>query len=357
MPNTPPENSTEKEVILAQFDSIVEQYENVEINEKPPIPILPYGHVSLITVSQVNEALKEKFSSSQNISQTHNFIYCAAVTVCLLMNLKFKKKHEQEQSAVRNQNIPPWKMRLEKKITDMRRHIGILTHYFRQNCQVSGNVKTKVKNIASEAGLQTWKPNFLQKLKVYLETLRQKVAACGYKIRKYNKRVKKYKQNKLFSRHQKKFYQSITKDNFPENARPPSALSLFTFWNQIWGDETQHNPNASWITNEEMRMKDVNQMQTTKITTEDVQNAVKYTQNWKSPGPDQIQNFWYKYFTNCHSVLARQFEECLEHPELLPPKFTEGVTYMIPKNKDVENPASLNRLHAFQPFIRCSRQS
>ena len=27
--------------------------------------------------------------------------------------------------------------------------------------------------------------------------------------------------------------------------------------------------------------------------------------NWKSPGPDQVQNFWLKYLTALHLTLAR----------------------------------------------------
>ncbi|KAI5728961.1 hypothetical protein M8J77_023689 [Diaphorina citri] len=81
-------------------------------------------------------------------------------------------------------------------------------------------------------------------------------------------------------------------------------------------------------------------METLRISTSDVSNAAKYLKSWKSTGPDQLHNYWLKMFTNCHSVLAKQYQECLQNPSLLPESFTKGVTYMIPKNKNTHDPGN-----------------
>ena len=41
-----------------------------------------------------------------------------------------------------------------------------------------------------------------------------------------------------------------------------------------------------------------------KITKEDVKRKVKLIPEWKGEGPDKIQSFWLKYFTDVREVLA-----------------------------------------------------
>uniref|UniRef100_A0A8D8Z094 Reverse transcriptase n=1 Tax=Cacopsylla melanoneura TaxID=428564 RepID=A0A8D8Z094_9HEMI len=87
-------------------------------------------------------------------------------------------------------------------------------------------------------------------------------------------------------------------------------------------------------------MENVPMMSSIQITEADVCNAIKYTSNWKSPGLDQIQNYWLKHFTNIYPVLDCQFQHCIQNPSELPKFLTEGITYMLPKNEKIDNPAS-----------------
>ncbi|XP_008475797.1 uncharacterized protein LOC103512788, partial [Diaphorina citri] len=324
--------------IVAKFDSLVQQFENVEINRKPIIPKIPYNNFSLLSVAQVNEVLESRFKSSVNISQTHNFIYCAAMTVCFLLHIKINQNESTNHAKINKE--PPWKMRLENKIKYLRSKIGILTHYFKNNCQVPHKIKTKIKQIAYEYNIKFWTPDYNEKMKIQLEMLKQKAAALGYRIRKYNKRKKRYEQNKSFRINQKKFYESINEKKVSEFTTLPAPDSLYNFWNQIWGHENIHNHDAPWIDEEVKRMQDLPTMETLRISTSDVSNAAKYLKSWKSTGPDQLHNYWLKMFTNCHSVLAKQYQECLQNPSLLPESFTKGVTYMIPKNKNTHDPGN-----------------
>ncbi|KAI5693635.1 hypothetical protein M8J75_002789 [Diaphorina citri] len=222
--------------ILTKFDSYCQQYEHVEIDKRPIIPKVPYGNKTLQTVSNVNEALKNKFNSSECITQTHNLIYSAAMTVCFLLNLKIGPNDSTRPQTQFNK-IPPWKMRLENQIKHLRSKIGTLTHYFKSNCQVSYKVKNKIKEIAYEFKINYWAPDYNERLKVQLELLKQKSAALGYRIRKYNKRKKKFEQNKMFRRNQKKFYQSLNEKKISEYTTLPPTEGLFNFWNELWGHE------------------------------------------------------------------------------------------------------------------------
>jgi len=62
--------------------------------------------------------------------------------------------------------------------------------------------------------------------------------------------------------------------------------------------------------------------------------------NWKSPGNDQIQHYWFKTFPATHRHITENFNAIIEEPEKVPDWLTTGITYLIPKsgdNKEVRN--------------------
>ena len=56
--------------------------------------------------------------------------------------------------------------------------------------------------------------------------------------------------------------------------------------------------------------------------------------NWKSPGNDQIQNYWLKAFPPNHRHITNNFNAIIEEPEKAHDWLTTGVTYLIPKSGD-----------------------
>ena len=74
------------------------------------------------------------------------------------------------------------------------------------------------------------------------------------------------------------------------------------------------------------------------ISLDELETALKKTSNWKSPGPDVVPNVWPKQLTALHQHLLNAQNQAIENPENLPDWFTTTQTYLIPKNKDTENP-------------------
>jgi len=56
--------------------------------------------------------------------------------------------------------------------------------------------------------------------------------------------------------------------------------------------------------------------------------------NWKSPGSDQIQNYWLKAFPATHRHIIKNFNATIRVPEKAPDWLTTGITYLIPKSGD-----------------------
>ena len=56
--------------------------------------------------------------------------------------------------------------------------------------------------------------------------------------------------------------------------------------------------------------------------------------NWKSPGSDQIQNYWLAAFPAAHSHIIKNFNVVMKEPHKAPDWLTTGVAYLLPKSGD-----------------------
>ena len=60
--------------------------------------------------------------------------------------------------------------------------------------------------------------------------------------------------------------------------------------------------------------------------------------NWKTPGTDQIPNFWLKKLSASHSFLANALNEIMENSNKGPEWSTEGNTYLVAKEQNTQDP-------------------
>lgn len=105
-----PNESIEDTQIKQQFNTYKATYELSNPREKPNIPQIPYNKKSQCVVTQVNESLKHEFEKSKSLQDTHHFIYCAALTVCFLLNISIKN-YRNTSNVTRKNEEPPWKRR------------------------------------------------------------------------------------------------------------------------------------------------------------------------------------------------------------------------------------------------------
>jgi hypothetical protein len=66
---------------------------------------------------------------------------------------------------------------------------------------------------------------------------------------------------------------------------------------------------------------------------------INSSHNWKSPGGDQIHNFWLKKFTCIHKRLLDHFNGFIREPNTFPEFLAHGITYLKPKDCDTKNPS------------------
>jgi hypothetical protein len=74
-------------------------------------------------------------------------------------------------------------------------------------------------------------------------------------------------------------------------------------------------------------------IKTTKTT-----SFLSKTHNWKSPGSDQIPNYWLKAFLATHSYITKFINTIIEESMQMPDWLTTGITYLLPKSGETKEP-------------------
>ena len=119
---------------------------------------------------------------------------------------------------------------------------------------------------------------------------------------------------------------------------PPSLVQVETFWSKIWENNKTHNDAAHWIQDQAKENQHVPTQEWSDVATEETMKAIHKTSNWKVTGCCGVANFWLKQLTSLQRELANTYNNILKNPEQSPQWLTEGVTFLIPKSEDTENP-------------------
>lgn len=114
------------------------------------------------------------------------------------------------------------------------------------------------------------------------------------------------------------------------NKQKPNKQEVTEFWKRVWSEPKMHNKNATRSKAEEENII---------LTLQELAEIIRHTHNWKCPGTDNIQNFWYKQFNSIYEALTCQIIKNLVQPHT-PPKFLkQGITHIRPKYSDTKNTA------------------
>jgi hypothetical protein len=83
-------------------------------------------------------------------------------------------------------------------------------------------------------------------------------------------------------------------------------------------------------------LPDSNNRHHIQISLEILVKNINSSHNWKSPGGDQIHNFWLKKFTSIHKCLLDHFNGFIREPNTFPEFLAHGITYLKPKDSDTK---------------------
>lgn len=143
-------------------------------------------------------------------------------------------------------------------------------------------------------------------------------------------------ENKMFSERPSRLFQKPS----PVVEQPPTVDLVEDFWRGIYEQTTPLNVNTPALTQFEAfcRRTPHNEILPQPINIEEVHSALEGSKNFAAPGPDGINNFWWKKFPSSHRHLARVFNSWLNGEQPIPAWFVEGRTVLIPKTGDLSDP-------------------
>ena len=171
-----------------------------------------------------------------------------------------------------------------------------------------------------------------------IDMLKEKISAGATKIRRYKERELHYHQNPLFATNQKQFYQELDGGrNIPNKA--PDAQEASEFWSNIWSIRGNFNENASWLPKVKERLSEIDKQEDIRISVENVKTAIRKMTNWKVPGPDCVQGYWFKRFSSLHSRLTEHLQACVVVGDV-PTWMTKEKTTLIQKDPEKGNAAN-----------------
>ena len=273
-------------------------------------------------ISFANQVIEEISSSSEmSINEINTVLYSCAKTVETNIGVKPKQKRK-----VTKHKKPKWKVNIEKEVEMLRGEISILSEIERKNDPRTRKArklkrKHKIKRIEDIPGIK--------------EELKQKMQAKAQRLRRFEKRSKFYRQNKIFENDAKKFYRELGKSQI-EVKEIPTKENVENFWKGIWGNDKTYNKDASWIEKNATQNEEINIQEWENITVSEIKTALTKSQKWKSPGIDKIPNFWLNTLSSAHTVLAKLLNDIVLQPELTPEWICEGKTYLLAKSNETD---------------------
>jgi hypothetical protein len=76
------------------------------------------------------------------------------------------------------------------------------------------------------------------------------------------------------------------------------------------------------------------------VKTTETASFLSKTHNWKSPGSEQIPNYWLKAFPATHSYITTFINAITEEHKQMPDWLTTGITFLLPKSGDTKEPGN-----------------
>ncbi|CAB3232935.1 unnamed protein product [Arctia plantaginis] len=325
--------------IQEKFRTALALYSRMDPITRPKLPKLKYSRkLSELTHVFNHNILHQFLSEDTQLTDIHTLIYCTALVISEELNYKII---DHPRNILRKNSKPPWQIRLEKDIEQLRADCGRLTQYINNNR--SNKIVKRVEQIFRRQCTHTRHENNNRKPEEYLDTLKQKLALKVHRLKRYKKAQLRKNDNMLFTLNEKSFYRNLSKPQTattrPENIDIPTQTQLETFWSGIWEEPVQHNDKADWITEEENKWNSIEEMEFDCITEDDIAHVTGKLHNWKSPGIDKIHNYWYKKITLFHKPIAKNLTYIILGKQNIPEFIGMGITYMLPKTAHSPQPS------------------
>ncbi|XP_026729498.1 uncharacterized protein LOC113495102 [Trichoplusia ni] len=197
--------------IRSTLEQAVREYRSTPRDQRPRLPRLPMHNRNKALMGVLDSLLSSYFGNSEDLSDTHSLLYCAAVAACRVVGVTFR-----DNTAARpRQAAPAWQCRIEKRVAEARTLIAKLV-VFR-----GGNTRPRVMRFVKRAfaGTNISSSEYTARVTERIDFFKQKVCAWASRIRRYKTRVDRFHQNRMLQRDQSWVYRSWEQPASPDACR------------------------------------------------------------------------------------------------------------------------------------------
>ena len=128
------------------------------------------------------------------ITKTNELFYAGAVVLTNRLRVKINKAAERKE--------PIWGRRLQNKFKELRKDLS----------QVESSKDKDVSNVRNWQTLERKYSIRVKLLGVVIEELKQKIVAIAAKVRRYQERVDRFRQDRMFQNNQRQFYRGLNQE-------------------------------------------------------------------------------------------------------------------------------------------------
>ena len=209
--------------------TVMEIAEVIERGRKDKLPALRnLPKKKLLEETAKVDKVSSKFKT-HSITKTNELFYAAAVAVTNTFGVKIDKVAGRKQ--------PMWKRRLQNTIKEVRKDLS----------QLEASRDKGISNFRHWERSERKYSIRVKRLNVVIEELKQRITATAAKVRRYQRRVDSYRQNRLFENNQRQFYRELDQEEERCDDDQPVAEESKQFLGNIWSQSADHKKDAKWL--------------------------------------------------------------------------------------------------------------
>ena len=221
-----------------EYLELLEEVKSQPMKERKKLSKLKNDKKLIGMVKTLDKIIEETSTDNMDLTTFNQMQYTAA----LLITNKITPPKPTTNRKPRG-GPPDWQQSLQKQIDQLIGDIAIIIEY--TNGNTTNKIRRKLKTI-----LKKHKMVANEQLIACKEDLKQALQAKAQRIRRYIKRSKQYKQNKMFREDSKKFYRELGKKTI-QIEKPQDIGQVKRFWQNVLEQEVKHNEVAQWIKDHE----------------------------------------------------------------------------------------------------------
>ena len=309
-----------RQIIEEYARTVITPLEDRKIIQKPS---KKSGKILEREIEKVNQALEDAavLTEISDVINLNNLVYASAIVS--IENSQLQKECLPKKRIKPNKKHD-WTVKMQNRINDIRTDISRVSQMTDPN--PSPKMRKNSNAMKNKYNIQTEQQRITT-----LEKLKQRLSALNNRLTRYQKRQKQFQQNRDFSNKPSKQYD---RGNRIEITNPPSKENIEEFWKPLYGNRKEYNKDAIWLDDYKESVNHINQAEYTDIEPREIASSSSKFANWKSPGIDNIQNFWWDKLSVFHSKTSQIMNDIVRNPEICPHWLTTGRTTLVPKKPE-----------------------